>query len=113
MGVRIALIVWMDELNGVDAVVHLAGANLGANRWNEKFKKLAYDSRIISTRNLVEAIKLVEQKPKVFIYFFCSWIITATDTMKFWMKIVLQEMIFWQHFAKTGKRKHRKLSSME
>jgi hypothetical protein len=59
--------VWTDELNGIDAVVHLAGANLGANRWNEKFKKLAYHSRIISTRNLVEAIKLVEQKPKVFI----------------------------------------------
>ena len=81
------------NLNGVDVVVHLAGANLGANRWNEEYKKLAYESRIISTRNLVEAIKLVEQKPKVFIYFFSSWIIMATDTMKFWMKIVLPEMI--------------------
>ncbi|MDH3267725.1 MAG: TIGR01777 family oxidoreductase [Ignavibacteria bacterium] len=65
---------WMHELNGVDAVVHLAGANLGAKRWNAEYKKLAYDSRIISTRNLVEAIKSVEpayrtgrQKPKVFI----------------------------------------------
>jgi uncharacterized protein (TIGR01777 family) len=47
--------------------VHLAGANLAAKRWNEEYKKLAYDSRIISTRNLVEAIKLVEQKPKAFI----------------------------------------------
>ena len=54
-------------LSGVDAVVHLAGANLGAKRWNEEYKKLAYDSRIISTRNLVEAIKSVEQKPKGFI----------------------------------------------
>jgi uncharacterized protein (TIGR01777 family) len=58
---------WMIELNGVDAVVHLAGANLGAKRWNEKYKKLSYDSRIISTRNLVEAIKRLEQKPKAFI----------------------------------------------
>ena len=58
---------WMHELNGVDAVVHLAGANLGAKRWNEDYKKLAYDSRIVSTRNLVEAIKSVEKKPKVFI----------------------------------------------
>ena len=48
-------------------LVHLAGANLGAKRWNEEYKKLAYDSRIISTRNLVEAIKSVEKKPKVFI----------------------------------------------
>lgn len=58
---------WMNELNGVDAVIHLAGANLGAKRWNEKYKKIIYDSRIISTRNLVEAIKQAEKKPKAFI----------------------------------------------
>jgi len=58
---------WKEHLNGVDAVVHLAGANLGAKRWNEDYKKLAYDSRIVSTRNLVEAIKSVENKPKAFI----------------------------------------------
>lgn len=58
---------WMNELNGVDTVVHLAGANLGAKRWNDEYKKLAYDSRILSTKNLVEAIKAVEQKPKAFI----------------------------------------------
>lgn len=58
---------WLIELNDIDVVVHLAGANLGARRWNEEYKKLAYDSRILSTRNLVEAIKAVEQKPKVFI----------------------------------------------
>ncbi len=58
---------WVHEIDGVDAVVHLAGANLGAKRWNDSYKKLAYESRILSTRNLVEAIKLVEKKPKVFI----------------------------------------------
>jgi hypothetical protein len=58
---------WKEYINGVDAVVHLAGANLGAKRWDEEYKKLAYDSRIVSTRNLVEAIKSVEKKPKVFI----------------------------------------------
>jgi hypothetical protein len=58
---------WLHELEDVDVIVHLAGANLGAKRWNEDYKKLAYDSRIISTRNLVEAIKLLEKKPKAFI----------------------------------------------
>jgi len=58
---------WLHELHGVDAVVHLASANLSSKRWNEKFKKEAYDSRIASTRNLVEAIRNAEQKPKVFI----------------------------------------------
>jgi uncharacterized protein (TIGR01777 family) len=58
---------WMNELNGKDAVIHLAGANLSAIRWNEKYKKLVYESRVISTRNLVEAIKTVDQKPKALI----------------------------------------------
>jgi uncharacterized protein (TIGR01777 family) len=58
---------WLHELNGVDAIVHLASANLSSKRWNEKFKKEAYDSRIASTRNLVEALRNTEQKPKVFI----------------------------------------------
>jgi uncharacterized protein (TIGR01777 family) len=58
---------WMNELNGKDTIIHLAGANLGAKRWNKKYKKLAYESRVISTRNLVEAIKSVDKKPKTFI----------------------------------------------
>ena len=58
---------WKNELNGIDAVIHLAGANLGAKRWNKKYKRLAYDSRVISTRNLVEAIKNVDKKPETFI----------------------------------------------
>ncbi|MFI5237490.1 MAG: TIGR01777 family oxidoreductase [Ignavibacteriales bacterium] len=58
---------WKHELNGIDAVVHLAGENLSVKRWSEKFKKSAYESRILSTRKLVEAIKSIEQKPNVFI----------------------------------------------
>lgn len=58
---------WISELDGADAVVHLAGANLNAARWNESYKKLLYDSRILSTKKLAEAIKIVERKPEVFI----------------------------------------------
>ena len=58
---------WEQHLNGKDTVVHLAGANLGAKRWNKEYKKLAYESRIISTRKLVEAISSLDLKPKVFI----------------------------------------------
>ena len=58
---------WQQHINSADAVVQLAGANLSGRRWNSAYKKLAYDSRIISTRNLIEAIKSVEHKPKVFI----------------------------------------------
>ncbi len=58
---------WLHELESVDAVIHLAGANLSTKRWNKEYKKLLYDSRIISTKKLIEAIKTVERKPKVFI----------------------------------------------
>ncbi|MCZ7608951.1 MAG: TIGR01777 family oxidoreductase [Ignavibacterium sp.] len=58
---------WLHELESVDAVIHLAGANISTKRWNKEYKKLLYDSRIISTKKLIEAIKTVERKPKVFI----------------------------------------------
>jgi len=58
---------WKEHLNGIDVVIHLAGANLGAKRWNKEYKKLVYESRIISTRKLVQAIATVDKKPKAFI----------------------------------------------
>jgi len=58
---------WKQQLNEVDVVFHLAGANLGTKRWNKEYKKLAYESRIISTRKLIEAIATVDKKPKTFI----------------------------------------------
>ena len=58
---------WEKYLKGQDVIVHLAGVNMGSKRWTKEFKEKAYDSRIISTRNLVEAIESVEQKPKLFI----------------------------------------------
>ena len=60
---------WKEYLNDVDTVVHLAGANLSGKRWNDKYKKIAYESRIISTRNLVNAFRKISHKPKTFIYF--------------------------------------------
>jgi uncharacterized protein (TIGR01777 family) len=58
---------WQHFLNETDTVVHLAGTNLGAKRWNREFKKELIDSRIESTRQLVNAIKKCEDKPKSFI----------------------------------------------
>jgi uncharacterized protein (TIGR01777 family) len=59
--------VWKEQINGIDVIVHLAGANLASRRWNEEYKRIAYNSRIISTRKLVEAISEVDKKPKAFI----------------------------------------------
>lgn len=54
------------ELDGVQVVIHLAGAPL-TMRWTGKNKKIIYDSRIITTRNLVQAMKGMSRKPAVFI----------------------------------------------
>lgn len=58
---------WESEISGKDVVIHLAGANISGKRWNENYKKIILQSRGISTRNLVNAIKRVSVKPSVFI----------------------------------------------
>jgi uncharacterized protein len=40
-----------------DAVIHLAGENVFARRWNTDFKKLLHESRILSTQHIVEALR--------------------------------------------------------
>jgi len=46
---------WQKEVEHQDAVINLAGASI-FKRWNKKTKKLIYDSRILTTRNVVEAM---------------------------------------------------------
>lgn len=55
------------DLEGMDAVIHLAGANVAGKKWNEAYKQEIYDSRIGSTRALVEAMKNLKKKPEVFV----------------------------------------------
>ncbi|MCU0342193.1 MAG: TIGR01777 family oxidoreductase [Ignavibacterium sp.] len=58
---------WKSKLENSDAVIHLAGINLFAKRWSNDFKKTVLESRELSTKNLVEAIKSADKKPEVFI----------------------------------------------
>lgn len=51
----------------ISAVINLAGMNLDEKRWNEKVKKRIYDSRINSTRKLIEFISTMTKKPEVLI----------------------------------------------
>ena len=44
------------DLAGIDAVIHLAGESIAGARWDDAQKKRIYDSRVVSTRNLVESI---------------------------------------------------------
>ena len=54
-------------LEGIDAVVNLAGATTGKLPWTKNYKKLLISSRIDSTRTLVQAIEKSQHKPSVLI----------------------------------------------
>ena len=45
-----------EAFEGVDAVLHLAGESIASARWNPKRKKAILDSRVLGTKNLVQAI---------------------------------------------------------
>lgn len=52
------------KLDGIDAVIHLAGKNV-ACRWNESVKKELRDSRVGGTRLLAETLSGLQHKPRV------------------------------------------------
>jgi len=46
---------WQNELEDADAIVNLAGTTI-FKRWTSSYKKQIYDSRILTTRNVVSAL---------------------------------------------------------
>lgn len=47
---------WLDSVAGHDAVINLAGQSVGTKRWNARYRQLLMDSRIETTRYVVEAM---------------------------------------------------------
>jgi uncharacterized protein (TIGR01777 family) len=58
---------WASVLNGADAVINLAGENIGARRWTPQRKAELRDSRALPTRSLVAAIATVPSPPPVLV----------------------------------------------
>lgn len=54
-------------LEGLDAVVHLAGENIAKGRWNAAKKAAIRDSRVQGTRVLCEALSQLVEAPKVLV----------------------------------------------
>ena len=46
---------WQADLDDIDVVVNLAGKTI-FRRWSQKYKQQIYDSRILTTRNVVSAL---------------------------------------------------------
>lgn len=54
-------------LDGVDAVVHLAGENIAGERWTDDVKRRLLESRTIPTRLLCERMAAMPVRPKVLV----------------------------------------------
>ena len=54
-------------LEGVDAVVHLAGEPIGASRWTDETRRRIHDSRQRGTGLLARTLAGLEQRPTVFV----------------------------------------------
>ena len=54
-------------LDQVDAIINLAGEPIAGRRWSDQQKKSIRDSRVVTTRNLVEGIRLAGRKPQVLV----------------------------------------------
>lgn len=55
-------------LDGQDAVIHLAGEPIAGRRWDARQKQCIRDSRVESTRALVEAIAAAGARPRVLVH---------------------------------------------
>ena len=63
-----------DKLEGVEAVVHLAGRNLAASRWTDAEKARVRDSRVRGTELMARTLAKLGRPPRVFV--------AASDYMK-------------------------------
>jgi len=52
------------RLEGIDAVIHLAGQSIADRRWSPQVKQEIRDSRVIKTRELCQALASLERPPK-------------------------------------------------
>lgn len=58
---------WTQELAGFDAVINLSGENIAEKRWTKKRKAELRDSRLLTTRLLVQAMAVLSKRPAILI----------------------------------------------
>ncbi len=58
---------WETAIDGAAAVVNLAGESVAGGRWTPARKKTLIESRLVTTRTLVEAIGRAKTKPRVLV----------------------------------------------
>lgn len=58
---------WSDEVTSADAILNLAGENIGEGRWTAERKKRMVASRVDATRAIVEALRREPARPRTMI----------------------------------------------
>lgn len=56
---------WEQALDGTHIVINLVGESIGGKRWSEAQKQKLYDTRVLTTRKLVEAFGRMTQRPRL------------------------------------------------
>ncbi|MDT8860971.1 TIGR01777 family oxidoreductase [Alkalihalobacillus sp. MEB130] len=56
-----------EKMQDVDAIINLAGESIGASRWTPKRKQQILQSRINSTKSIVQLIEKLPSKPNVLV----------------------------------------------
>ena len=57
----------IQAMEGVDAVIHLAGENVAGGRWTEERKRAVLDSRVRGTKTVVDAMLKMSRRPRVLV----------------------------------------------
>jgi hypothetical protein len=58
---------WATAIDGVDAIVNLAGESIAAKRWSAAQKQKLRESRLLATRSLTTAIRESRRRPAVLV----------------------------------------------
>ncbi|MFT3886754.1 MAG: TIGR01777 family oxidoreductase [Arachnia sp.] len=56
-----------ETVEGLDGIVHLAGAGVGSRRWTRRYKRAILESRRQGTTLIAETLTRLEQPPKVLV----------------------------------------------
>lgn len=57
----------VDRLQGIDALLHYAGAGIGDQRWTSGYKREIRESRVLGTRTIARAIATLDPLPSVMV----------------------------------------------
>lgn len=55
------------RLEGLAAAIHLSGANVSAHRWTAAYKREIFESRVLTTRTLVDLLLRLKNPPRTFL----------------------------------------------